>query len=203
MDDDESIFDLCPDPSAPQPPSDLALPPLSGASDTSSVVLLTPATQDIVFIDDSINEADTLNTMDFMEEAIKEDDKVSMTRLQEFEAKLIEKRKIEAAKVKTSTKPISIKHEPLTELQNDLGNESTKLPQDFDIEDQEEEEDEEEEIFPRPILVKQEPEMSVKERYNIACPRCEKVKYHNFFLSSIPKNVFMYFDSSSSLWAQI
>ncbi|EDW70460.1 uncharacterized protein CtIP isoform X1 [Drosophila virilis] len=174
MDDDESIFDLCPDPSAPQPPSDLALPPLSGTSDTSSVVLLTPATQDIVFIDDSINEADTLNTMDFMEEAIKEDDKVSMTRLQEFEAKLIEKRKKEAAKVKTNTKPISVKHEPLTELQNDIGNESTKLPQDFDIDDQEEEEDEEEEIFPRPILVKQEPDMSVKERYNIACPRCEK-----------------------------
>ncbi|XP_017955634.1 uncharacterized protein LOC108650841 isoform X1 [Drosophila navojoa] len=174
MDDDDSFFDLCPDPSASQPASGLALPSLSGTSDTSSVVLLTPGTQDIVFIDDSITDNTSLNTMAFMEEAIKEDDKVSLTKLQEFEAELIRKRQSEAAKVKPTADVVRVKHEPLTELPTPFGNESTKLPADFEMDDDQEDADEEEEIFPRPIVVKQEPESSLKQRYNITCPQCEK-----------------------------
>ncbi|XP_023166725.2 uncharacterized protein LOC111596655 isoform X2 [Drosophila hydei] len=173
MDDDETFFELCPDPSGHQPASGATLPPLSGASDTSSVVLLTPGTQDIVFVDDSITD-NTLNTMDFMEEAIKEDDKVSLTRLQEFEAELIRKRQLEAAKAKSPADFVRVKHEPLTELPTPFGNESTKLPADFEIDDEQEDEDEEEEVFPRPIVVKQEHDMSLKQRHNFACPQCEK-----------------------------
>ncbi|XP_032599249.1 uncharacterized protein LOC6557505 isoform X2 [Drosophila grimshawi] len=176
LDDDESFFDLCPDPSAPRPSSDVVLPSLSGTSDTSSVVLLTPATQDIVFIDDSITEANNLNTMAFMEEAIKQDDKVSLAKLQEFEADLIRKCQFEAANVKpiaiSAAKPAaSVKQEPLTELPSDFGNESTKLPEDFDMDDDEQEE---EEIFPLPIVIKQEKQMSARDRFNIDCVQCEK-----------------------------
>lgn len=186
MDDDDFLLELCPDPSpvAQRNAAVPALPSLSGTSDTSSVVMLTPATQEIVFIDDTIVETNhPLNTMDFMEEAIKEDDKVSLTRLQEFEAKLIKDQKKAANTVKstitstTSAVPSTcIKKEPLTEMQSGLGNESTKLPSDFDLDDDMDEE--EEEVFPRPMAVKKEPEQSngAKERYNINCVQCEKVK---------------------------
>ncbi|XP_060656229.1 uncharacterized protein LOC132791361 [Drosophila nasuta] len=219
MDDDDSFFDQCPDPSVPK--SVDALPPLSGVSDSSSVVMLPPPTQEIVFIDDSIDEANPpLNTMDFMAEVLKADDKASMTKLQEFEAKLIRDqqkaattfkmveqqkaattiKKIEHQKASTSLKagdqkkaatstsgnrdpqladnklnakvPVNVKLEQFTEQPSGMGNESTKLPEDFDIEDDEEEE--EEEIFPRPIVVKEEKEESLKERYNIDCDQCEK-----------------------------
>lgn len=185
MDDDDFLLELCPDPS-PVPQSNAAvpaLPSLSGTSDTSSVVMLTPATQEIVFIDDTIVETNhPLNTMDFMEEAIKEDDKVSLTRLQEFEAKLIKDQKKAANTAKSTITSATrasastcVKKEPLTEMQSGLGNESTKLPADFDLD--EDMDEEEEEVFPRPIVVKKEPEQSTKERYNINCVQCEKVKF--------------------------
>lgn len=165
------------------------LPSLSGTSDTSSVVMLTPATQDIVFIDDSIDDTTNrpLNTMDFMQEAIKGDDKVSLTRLQQFEAKLIRDQQKAANREKpvASAAPVqvqfpststSVKEEPLSEKASELGNESTKLPADFDLDDEMDEE-EEEEVFPRPIVVvKTEVKQSVKERYKIRCAQCEKVR---------------------------
>lgn len=171
MDEDDSFFDLCPDPSVAKSPSGV-LPPLSGRSNTSSVVMLSPPTQEIVFVDDSIDGTNQgLNTMDFMAEAIKDDDKVSMTRLQEYEAKLIKEQKMAAAREK-STAPPNVKLEQLTEQPSDMGNESTKLPADFDID--EDEEELEEEIFPRPIVIKQEREPTIKEKYNIDCNECEK-----------------------------
>ncbi|KAH8410820.1 hypothetical protein KR222_011223 [Zaprionus bogoriensis] len=182
-DDDELFFDLCLDPVAPPqtpkaPPAAAVFPSLSGTSNSSSVVLLTPATQDIVFVDDSIDEASPaapLNTMDFMEEAIKQDDKASLTRLQEFEARLIRDQRKAANKVKpveTLAPPVvaCVKEEPLTEQPSDAGNESTKLPADFDLEDDEEEE----EIFPRPIVVKKEPEQCVTKRFKTNCDQCER-----------------------------
>lgn len=184
MDDDDYFLELCPDPSpvTQTKTAVAALPSLSGTSDTSSVVMLTPATQEIVFIDDSIVDTHhPLNTMDFMEEAIKEDDKVSLTRLQKFEAKLIKDQQKAANSMKPTLPPSTkasastcIKKEPLTEMQSYLGNESTKLPADFDLDDDMDEE--EEEVFPRPIVIKKDPEQSVKERYNINCLQCEKVK---------------------------
>jgi len=173
MDEDDSFFDLCPDPSVPKSQSGV-LPPLSGRSNTSSVVILSPPTQEIVIIDDSIEGTNQgLNTMDFMAEAVKDDDKVSMTRLQEYEAKLIKEQKMAAAREK-STAPANVKLEQLTEQPSDMGNESTKLPADFEID--EDEEELEEEIFPRPIVIKQEREPTIKEKYNIDCTECEKVK---------------------------
>ncbi|KAL7731672.1 hypothetical protein ACLKA6_000962 [Drosophila palustris] len=170
MDDDDSFFDLCPDPTLPKSLTG-GFPPLSGVSDTSSVVMLTPGTQDIVFIDDSIEDTNQpLNTLDFMAEAIKEDDKVSMTKLQEYEANLIREQKMAAARGKP-TAPTNVKVEQLTEQTSAMGNESTKLPEDFELED---EEDEEEDGVPRPILIKQEHEPTIKERYNIDCDQCEK-----------------------------
>ncbi|XP_034482041.1 uncharacterized protein LOC117787587 isoform X2 [Drosophila innubila] len=183
MDDDDSFFELCPDPTLPKSPTGL-LPPLSGASDTSSVVMLTPATQDIVFIDDSFEETNQpLNTMDFMAEAIKDNDKVSMTKLQEYEAKLIREQKMAAAREKTTTsvKSMNVKVEQLTEQPSGMGNESTKLPEDFEIE--EDEDEVEEDIIPRPIVIKQEHEPSIKEQYNIECEQCNK--FVNFMGSNM------------------
>ncbi|KAH8403574.1 hypothetical protein KR215_004056 [Drosophila sulfurigaster] len=172
MDDDDSFFDQCPDPSVPKPVD--ALPPLSGISDSSSVVMLPPPTQEIVFIDDSIDEANPpLNTMDFMAEVLKADDKASTTKLQEFEAKLIRDQQKAATTLKMIEHPKSANTLKRIDHQKaGMGNESTKLPEDFDIE--EDEEEEEEEIFPRPIVVKEEKEESLKERYNIDCDQCEK-----------------------------
>ncbi|KAH8274519.1 hypothetical protein KR044_006097 [Drosophila immigrans] len=207
MEEDDSFFDLCPDPSAPKPVADL--PSLSGISDSGSVVMLPPPTQEIVFIDDSIEEANPpLNTMDFMAEVLKADEKTSMAKLQEFEAKLIREQQKAATNVKmkeqqkptssiqieeskkpvtstnindqqmapnkvTSKVPVKVKLEQLTEQPSGMGNESTKLPEDFDMEE-DDEAGEEEEIFPRPIVVKQEIEESLKEKYNIDCEQCEK-----------------------------
>lgn len=191
MEDDDSFLELCPDPTTPtqsKAPAVPILPSLSEISDTSSVVMLTPGTQEIVFVDDSIDDTTSrpLNTMDFMQEAIKGDDAVSLTRLQQFEAKLIRDQQNAAAREKpvSSAAPAHVqlpsastrvKEELLSEKPSELGNESTKLPADFDLDDDVDEE-EEEEVFPRPIaVVKTEPKQSVKERYNIKCVQCEKV----------------------------
>lgn len=219
MDDDDSFLELCPDPTAPtqsKAATVATLPSLSGTSDTSSVVMLTPATQDIVFIDDSIDDTTNrpLNTMDFMQEAIKGDDKVSLTRLQQFEAKLIRDQQKAANREKplSSAAPVQVqlqststrvKEEPLSEKPSELGNESTKLPADFDLDDDMDEE-EEEEVFPRPIVVvKTEPKQSVKERYKISCAQCEKVR----ILLAIPYSLVMEnlnsFYSLLTLWAPI
>ncbi|ALC45105.1 CG5872 [Drosophila busckii] len=171
-DDDDSFFSLCPDATAPTlPPAPLstatALPSLSSTSGSPSVMILTPETQEIVFVDDSLEEPSDLNTMDFMA------DKVSLSKLQRYEAKLIEEQqnavKSKKQAKKPAAEPVKVKKEVLTE-QIEAGNESTKLPDDFDLPDSEEEE---EEVFPRPIIVKQE-KQSVKERFNIDCEQCEK-----------------------------
>jgi len=55
---------------------------------------------------------------------------------------------------------------------------STKLPEDIEqhlMDNEDEDSKASEEEFPRPILVKKEPELTAKERFNIECEECEKV----------------------------
>ncbi|XP_030376625.1 uncharacterized protein LOC115625633 [Scaptodrosophila lebanonensis] len=149
---------------APLPANDTLQIP---SSNTSSVVLLTPATQDIIFVDDSSDDGRQLNTLDMID---------SVTQLKVHEAKRIDmqkqqcqKRNVSVNRIEEQVTPPRIKEEPQT--CNDMGNETTKLPEDIENLLDGEEEDTLEE-FPRPIAIKR--ELTLKERYNIDCAQCEK-----------------------------
>ncbi|XP_020808929.1 uncharacterized protein LOC110184664 isoform X1 [Drosophila serrata] len=189
-DDAEFIMNSSELPLMPPP----ATPPFLKMNNTSdSVVLLTPATQDIIFVNDSLEDPENvskLGTMDVLAEIMKDDDDACSNALRQFERNMIDQQKHN--KENPSAIPITrpIKKEPISQLvEADLGNESTKLPEDIekymkDIKDEDESKDSvEEEEFPRPIVVKNEPELTLKERYNINCAECEK--FINFMGSNL------------------
>lgn len=55
--------------------------------ETSSVVILTPGTQDIIFVDDSCNEAEDIDTMDLMTDIMKKDNTEMLENLKKYESK--------------------------------------------------------------------------------------------------------------------
>lgn len=60
---------------------------MSGKSgDSSSVVILTPATQDIIFLDDTSNEFSDINTMDLLADIQKHETEY-MANLKKYETK--------------------------------------------------------------------------------------------------------------------
>lgn len=161
-------------------------PPFLRINNTSdSVVLLTPATQDIIFVNDTPEDVEKLGTMDVLAEIMKDDDESCSNALRQYEKNMIDQQKHNKPNPNPPAIPITrpVKAEPISQpAEPDLGNESTKLPEDIekymmDIKDEDESKDslEEEEEFPRPIMVKKEPELTLKERYNINCADCEKV----------------------------
>ncbi|KAH8293950.1 hypothetical protein KR054_006958 [Drosophila jambulina] len=192
-----------------------ATPPFLKMNNTSdSVVLLTPATQDIIFVNDSLEDTenvDKLGTMDVLAEIMKDDDDACSNALRQYERNMIDQQKHNKANppVIPTTRPV--KNEPISQQEEpDLGNESTKLPEDIEkymmdikddeskdpveeniekymmeIKDEDESKDsvEEEEEFPRPTAVKKEPELTLKERFNINCADCEK--FINFMGSNL------------------
>ncbi|KAH8257601.1 hypothetical protein KR038_011838 [Drosophila bunnanda] len=190
-DDAEFTMDSSELPLMPPP----ATPPFLKVNNTSdSVVLLTPATQDIIFVNDSLEDPENVSkfgTMDVLAEIMKDDDDACSNALRQYERNMIDQQK--QNKPNPSAIPITrrVKKEPISQpVETDLGNESTKLPEDIekymmDIKDEEESRDsqEEEEEFPRPIVIKNEPELTLKERYNINCADCEK--FINFMGSNL------------------
>ncbi|XP_017060017.1 uncharacterized protein LOC108100555 isoform X2 [Drosophila ficusphila] len=164
----------------PLMPPPVTPPSLKINNTSDSVVLLTPATQDIIFVNDTLEE-NKIGTMDVLAEIMKDDDDACSNALRQFEKNMIDQQKNvqpNPTKAKTAI-PITkvVKTEPISQPQTDEGNESTKLSQDIEkylMEIKEEDSKDSEEEFPQPILVKTEPELSVKERFNIECPECEK-----------------------------
>ncbi|XP_017080961.1 uncharacterized protein LOC108114465 isoform X1 [Drosophila eugracilis] len=178
MDMDDFNIECSKQPMMPPP----ATPPgLKINSTSDSVVILTPATQDIIFVNDTIEEINKLGTMDVLAEIMKDDDEDCSSALKQFEKDMIDQQKRllpnHAKAEKTIPVAKAVKTEPVSQPEIDVGNESTKLSQDIEkylMEIKEEESKELEEEFPRPLLVKKEPELSVKERFNIECVECEK-----------------------------
>ncbi|XP_016956127.1 uncharacterized protein LOC108028693 isoform X2 [Drosophila biarmipes] len=170
------------------PPS---TPPGLGINSTSdSVVLLTPGTQDIIFVNDTPEEVSKLGTMDVLAEIMKDDDEACSNALRQFEKKMIDNQKHiqpNAAKVETTIPNIrAVKMEPVSQPETYVGNESTKLPEDIEqhlMDNEDEDSKASEEDFPRPIMVKKEPELTAKERFNIECEECEK--FINFMGSNL------------------
>ncbi|KMZ00793.1 uncharacterized protein LOC6738857 isoform X1 [Drosophila simulans] len=179
---DSSEHQILPPPNTP--------PGLKISNTSDSVVLLTPATQDIIFVNDTLEDVSKLGTMDVLAEIMKDDDDTCSSALRLYEKVMINQQKQtlpNAPKVE-SVIPISkaVKMEPISQPEIDLGNESTKLPEDIekylmDIKDEDSRHSEEE--FPRPLLIKEEPELTVKERFNIECVECEK--FINFMGSNL------------------
>ncbi|KAH8300521.1 hypothetical protein KR018_011070 [Drosophila ironensis] len=174
----QHLFEMEDDP-RPDPP---VSPPRLKFNETSdSVVLLTPATQDIIFVNDSPPDVSKMGTMDVLAEVMKEDDDACSSALRQYERIMIDQQK--------NTKPQDepdvpstqlIKEEPIS--QPEAGNESTKMPEDIEkylMEDGGELEEE----FPQPIAIKQEAKQSLKEQYNIECEECEK--FINFMGSNL------------------
>lgn len=179
LDMDEFKLDSSEDQIMPPPNT----PPGLKISNTSdSVVLLTPATQDIIFVNDTLEDVSKLGTMDVLAEIMKDDDDTCSSALRQYEKVIIDQQKQNlpnAPKVE-SVIPITkvVKMEPISQPETDLGNESTKLPEDIEkylMDIKEEDSRHSEEEFPRPISIKEEPEATVKERFNIECVECEKV----------------------------
>ncbi|XP_052848726.1 uncharacterized protein LOC128260067 isoform X2 [Drosophila gunungcola] len=157
---------------------------------TDSVVILTPATQDIIFVNDTPEEVTKMGTMDVLAEIMKDDDDACSNALRQFEMKMIDQQKNIQSIPKKVEAAISItkavKAEPESQPEADVGNESTKMSQDIEkylMEIKEEDSKDLEEEFPRPLLVKIEPELTVKERFNIECGECEK--FINFMGSNL------------------
>ncbi|EDV52518.1 uncharacterized protein LOC6546070 isoform X1 [Drosophila erecta] len=171
------------------PPPDT--PPGLQINNTSdSVVLLTPATQDIIFVNDTPEDVSKLGTMDVLAEILKDDDDTCSSALRQYEKVMIDQQKqIRPTLPKVqSVIPVTkaVKIEPISQPETDIGNESTKLPEDIEkylMDITEEDGKDSEEEFPRPILIKKEPELTVKERFNIECGECEK--FINFMGSNL------------------
>ncbi|KAH8255979.1 hypothetical protein KR026_003757 [Drosophila bipectinata] len=173
--------DVDPDSQKMPPP---ASPPALKINDSSdSVVLLTPATQDIIFLNDTTEDINKMGTMDMLAEIMKDDDDACSNALRQFEKKMIDQQK-QVEKNPTTTPKASelvpknhhIKEEPVSQLVSDLGNESTKMPEDIEkymVDMDNEDGKESEEQFPQPIVVKEE-NLSFKDRYSIDCGECEK-----------------------------
>ncbi|KAH8339288.1 hypothetical protein KR074_010575 [Drosophila pseudoananassae] len=188
--------DVDPDSQKMPPP---ASPPALKINDSSdSVILLTPATQDIIFLNDTTEDINKMGTMDMLAEIMKDDDDACSNALRQFEKKMIDQQK-QVEKIPTTTPKVPesipkthhIKEEPVSQLVSDLGNESTKMPEDIEkymIDMDNEDSKESEEEFPQPIIVKEE-NLSFKDRYNIDCGECEKVSLKNG-VSSLTKHLF-------------
>ncbi|XP_039489387.1 uncharacterized protein LOC120450440 isoform X2 [Drosophila santomea] len=171
------------------PPPDT--PPGLRINNTSdSVVLLTPATQDIIFVNDTPEDVTKLGTMDVLAEIMKDDDDTCSSALRQYEKVMIDQQKhirpnlLKVESVLPITKVMKI--EPISQPETDVGNESTKLPEDIEkylMDIKEEDSKDSEEEFPRPVLIKEEPELKVKERFNIECVECEK--FINFMGSNL------------------
>ncbi|KAH8379893.1 hypothetical protein KR009_007829 [Drosophila setifemur] len=168
-----------------------ASPPALKINNTSdSVIMLTPATQDIIFLNDtSEDDVTKMGTMDVLAEIMKEDEDACSNALRMYERKMIDQQKHFQPKLPQIEKanPVQlIKNEPISQPEPDVGNESTKLPEDIekymmDIQDEESKVSEEE--FPQPIVIKEEPKLTFKEQYNIECEECEK--FINFMGSNL------------------
>lgn len=59
----------------------------SGRSDSSSVVILTPATQDVIFVDDTCTDVSDVDTMDLLADIMKANDTENLRNLQRYESK--------------------------------------------------------------------------------------------------------------------
>lgn len=176
--------DVDPDTQIMPPPG--SPPALKIDESSDSVVLLTPATQDIIFLNDTTEDINKMGTMDMLAEIMKEDDDACSNALRQFEKKMIDQQKLvenNPPKPSKASESISkahvIKEEPVSQFESDLGNESTKMPEDIekymmDIENEDSKESEEE--FPQPIVIKEE-NLTFKDRYNIDCVECEKVSH--------------------------
>ncbi|TMW50502.1 hypothetical protein DOY81_004430 [Sarcophaga bullata] len=167
---------------------------------TSSVVILTPGTQDIIFVDDSCNEDGDIDTMDLMADVMKKDNTEMLENLKKYESKIINKQ--QHNKLETFQKPMAnpeclhnIKQEKITQnlmeeiekvnkiVPTNSSNKpiNTEKPQNplFSSENQNDETDDED-AMPKPFVIKQEPpdinkKLSIKERFNIECAECEKL----------------------------
>ncbi|XP_017136124.1 uncharacterized protein LOC108151787 isoform X1 [Drosophila miranda] len=166
-----------------------ATPPhLKIDNSSESVVILTPATQDIIFVNDSSEDIKKIGTMDVLAEIMKEDDDACSSALLQYEKIMIDQQKHvqpNPQKVQTALAPVgAIKDEPITQPNEDHGNESTRLSEDIEKYMMEEDDSKEsEDEIPRPIMVKDEPELTLKERFNIECEECEK--FINFMGSNL------------------
>ncbi|XP_005188935.4 J domain-containing protein DDB_G0295729 [Musca domestica] len=155
---------------------------MSGKSgDSSSVVILTPATQDIIFLDDTSNEFSDINTMDLLADIQKHETEY-MENLKKYETKSIEKQlkqdTKQPAKSKEATKHNFIKPAALikkekqsqmleetqkkTVIENENLQASTSSSkkstfQNPLLSNDDTSEDEDEDAMPKPIIVKQEP----------------------------------------------
>uniref|UniRef100_A0A6P4E9E2 Uncharacterized protein LOC108037892 isoform X1 n=1 Tax=Drosophila rhopaloa TaxID=1041015 RepID=A0A6P4E9E2_DRORH len=187
MDMEEFKLDSSELPTMPPP----ATPPGLRINCTSdSVVILTPATQDIIFVNDTPEEVIKMGTMDVLAEIMRDDDDACSNALRQFEMKMIDQQKNiqpKPPKVETAN-PLTkaVKSEPVSQPEADMANESTKMPQDIEkylVDIKEEDSKDSEEEFPRPLLVKKEPALTVKERFSIECEECEK--FINFMGSNL------------------
>ncbi|KNC20627.1 hypothetical protein FF38_06912 [Lucilia cuprina] len=164
-------------------------------SDTSSVVILTPATQDIIFVDDCSDFEHEIDTMDLLAS------NDNLEKLKKYESKYIQKQQtkdVEAFKkpqdkLQCNKKIQSlnkIKQEKITqELKTDINSKrqedkpscSTSIKPQNPLLDELDTEDEED-FMPKPFIIKQETDvpsttnkLTIKQRFNIDCEECEKL----------------------------
>ncbi|KAM7358733.1 CTBP-interacting protein [Cochliomyia hominivorax] len=173
----------------------------SSKSDTSSVVILTPATQDVIFVDDTCNEPE-IDTMDLMADDYE--------NLKKFEIEYIQKQKCKDLDVfkKPANKVAPDKdYEPIKHIKKEKLTEDIKEAVDFMSKpeetkststaaskkllkphnplfssDEPDTEEDDEDFMPKPFIIKQEPDSSksnkkltIKQRFNIECEDCEKL----------------------------
>ncbi|BFF97699.1 uncharacterized protein DMAD_06064 [Drosophila madeirensis] len=174
--DDDDAIDSQPLASLELPvmPPPVSPPHLKMSSSSDSVVLLTPATQDIIFVNDSSEDLAKFGTMDVLAEIMKEDDDACSSALLQYEQIMIDQQKQNQPKPTVQTAARGIKNEPTTQPNEDQGNESTRFSEDIEKYMMEEDDKESDDEIPRPIMVKEEPKLSLKERFDIECKECEK-----------------------------
>ncbi|XP_022212855.2 uncharacterized protein LOC111067843 [Drosophila obscura] len=172
----------------PVMPPPVTPPRLKMNSSSESVVMLTPATQDIIFVNDSSEDINKIGTMDVLAEIMKDDDDACSSALLQYEQILMDQQKQIQTKPQTVQLALpsarTIKNEPITQQIEGQGNESTRLSADIEKYMMEEDSKESEDEIPRPIIVKEEPQLTTKERFNIECEECEKfINFMGFHLN--------------------
>ncbi|XP_041675317.1 uncharacterized protein LOC121530381 isoform X1 [Drosophila eugracilis] len=129
-------------------------------------------------------EKKSMGTMDVLAEIMKDDDEDCSSALKQFEQDMIDQQKHRLSnrtKVEKATPVVkAVNTEPVSQPEIEVGNESTKLSQDtgkYLMKTKEEDTTDSEEEFPLPFLVKEEPELSAKDRFNIESTKLLQDKY--------------------------
>ncbi|XP_037827602.1 uncharacterized protein LOC119615667 [Lucilia sericata] len=163
-------------------------------SDTSSVVILTPGTQDIIFVDDCSDVEHEIDTMDLLASTD------NLEKLKKYESKYIQKQQtkdMEGFKKPQDKLQCNKEIKPLNKIKQEKITQELKTATDIKKEEKpscstsikpqnpllaELDTDDEEDFMPKPFIIKQEKDvapttkkLTIKQRFNIDCEECEKL----------------------------